>query len=190
MDRDENIYIADNLNNRIRRVDAATGIITTVAGNGLGSYSGDGGPAVTAAMTWPQNVTTSPAGDLYIADTGNYCIRKVDTTTGIITTFAGIPTSAGYSNDGILATAALMNGVSGMTVDVGETVYINEERNNRIRKVDPGTGLITTLAGTGVSGFSGDNGPATSAKISGPTIVSLAGLEATVQNLNRLKDLY
>jgi hypothetical protein len=99
VDRDENIHIADTLNNRIRRVDAATGIITTVAGNGLGAYSGDGGTAVNAALKAPQSVSKSPAGDLYIADTSNYCVRKVNGVTGIISTYAGTPSISISSSD-------------------------------------------------------------------------------------------
>lgn len=190
VDENENIYIADTRNNRIRKVDAATGIITTVAGTGAGSYSGDGGPAVSAALKGPMNVARSPSGDLYIADTGNHCVRKVDGITGIISTYAGVPGTSGYSGDGIPATAALLKGVSGVALGQDGIVYINEETNNRIRAVVPGTGLISTLAGTGVAGFSGDNGPAINAKISGPSIVSLPRSEATVYTLSRLKDLY
>lgn len=190
MDHNENIYIADTLNNRIRMVDAG-GTITTIAGNGLGSYSGDGGPAVDAALKGPIGVAKSPSsGHVYIADTGNYCIRKVDADTGDISTYAGIPTAAGSSGDGIQATAALLNGVTGVTVDHNEFVYINEERNNRIRVVDPGTGLISTITGTGSAGFSGDDGPAIYATLSGPSRVSLAGIEPASDSMQRLTELY
>ena len=150
VDGQGNLYIADNFNARIRRVDTR-GIITTVAGNGELGYSGDGGPAVQAQLLLPHDVAVDGAGNLYIADTNNNRIRRVDTR-GIITTFAGTGdpgvTSGGYSGDGGPAGQAQLNGPTGVAVDRAGNVYIGDTQNNRVRRVDR-RGIITTFAGTG-----------------------------------------
>ncbi len=222
-----NLYIADQNNNRVRRVDSK-GIITTVAGNGNQGFSGDGGPATQASLNSPTGVCTDPAGDLFIADVGNYRIRKVDTSgnittvagngieagtgdggpatqasmyipircvvdsngnlyvadqsgqkirminpSGIISTFAGTGANAGphsigsYSGDGGPATAANLNNPTAITVDPAGNIYFSDQYNQRIRKIDK-KGIITTVAGNGTAGFSGDGGPATSAELNYP----------------------
>ena len=171
-DASGNLYIADSANHRIRKVSAG-GIITTVAGTGSWGYSGDGGPATSARLNYPYSVATDGAGNLYIADSGNSCVRKVSPG-GIITTVAGIDGYWGYSGDGGPATSAQLNQPAGLAVDGSGNLYIADEDNNRIRKVSSG-GIITTVAGTGVGGFSGDGGSATSAQLSGPFSATVDG---------------
>ncbi|KAF0221782.1 MAG: hypothetical protein FD174_113 [Geobacteraceae bacterium] len=159
-----NYYIADYDNNRIRKVDGATGVITTVAGNGNYAYSGDNGPAIAAALARPTGVAVDGAGNLYIADSGNHRIRRVDAATGIITTVAGTG-AQGYSGDGGAATAAALNRPIGVVVDGAGNVYLADTNNSRIRKIDGATGIITTVAGNGTFGYSGDGGAATAATL-------------------------
>jgi sugar lactone lactonase YvrE len=161
------IYIADMGNNRIREVTASTGIITTVAGNGTAGYSGDGGAATSAELYYPTGVALDAAGNIYIADIGNNLIRKVTVSTGDISTVAGNHTE-GYSGDGGPATKAEMNSPYDVAVDTSGNIYISDSNNYRIREVTASTGIITTVAGTGVGGYSGDGGPATNAKITEP----------------------
>jgi sugar lactone lactonase YvrE len=174
-----NIYIADTYNNRIRRVDAATGIITTVAGNGAAAFSGDGGPATSASLNNPHKVVLDSAGNIYIADTYNHRIRMVDSSTGIITTVAGNGTAA-FAGDGGVATSASFYWPYSVAVDNSGNLYIADYLNLRIRKVEKTTGIISTVAGksgTGLVTFSGEGGPATSAQISTPygVTVDIAG---------------
>jgi hypothetical protein len=163
-----NLFIADAGNNRIRKVDT-NGIITTVVGDGLTGFWGDGGPATNAALNYPWGVMVDSAGDLFIADQNNQRIRKMDTN-GIITTVAGIGI-AGYSGDGGVATNAALKNPSGITVDSAGNLFIADSSNNRIRKVDP-NGIISTVAGNGISGFSGHSGPATNVTLAFPTSVT------------------
>ncbi len=156
----------------VSKVDAGTGIITTVAGNGTFGFSGDGGPATSAQLNAPFGVALDSAGHLYIADTGNQRIRKVDAETGIITTVAGNG-SFGFSGDGGPATSAQLNNPVGVALDSADHLYIADQLNLRIRKVDAGTGIITTVAGNGSFGFGGDGGPATSAQLNLPVGVAL-----------------
>jgi sugar lactone lactonase YvrE len=169
-----NLYIADNTKSRVREVSAGTGIITTVAGNGTTGYSGDGGAATSAELNAPTGVAVDGAGDLYIVDFGNNRIRKVSAGTGnrIITTVAGSGT-AGYSGDGGLATNAELLNPYGVAVDSAGDLYIADSTNNRIREVSAGTGFISTVAGNGTGGYSGDGGASTSAELSGPSGVAL-----------------
>jgi hypothetical protein len=155
-----NLYIADNANNRIRKVTPG-GTITNVAGTGTAGYNGDNIPATSASLAYPGGVAVDGAGNLYIADYGNNRIRKV-TLGGTITTVAGTGT-AGYNGDNIAATSAEVS-PSGVAVDGAGNLYIADMGNNRIRKVTPG-GTITTVAGTGTSGYNGDNIAATSAEV-------------------------
>lgn len=171
VDNAGNLYIADTANQRIRKVTASTGIITTVAGNYTEGFSGDGGPATSAELAAPYAVVVDSAGNLYIADDSNNRIRKVNASTGIITTVAGNGAS-GYSGDSGLATSAELDGPEGVAVDGAGNLYIADTANQRIRKVTTSTGIITTVAGNGIEGFSGDDGPATSAELAGPTAVA------------------
>jgi sugar lactone lactonase YvrE len=161
-----NLYIADKFNQRIRKV--SNGTITTVAGTGAIGYTGDNGPATSAQLYWPSAVALDSAGNLYIADSGNNVIRKVSN--GTITTVAGNGTF-NYSGDGGPATSAALNYPAGVAVDPAGNLYIADEANYRVRKVSNGT--ITTFAGDGTQGYTGDNGPATSAELSDPAGVAL-----------------
>ena len=167
VDASGNIYIVDVNNDRIRKVTASTGIITTVAGNGTWGYSGDGGAATSAELFSPLGVAVDASGNIYIADSGNNRIRKVTASTGIITTVAGNGTG-GYSGDSGVATSAELNSPFGVAVDASGNIYIVDSGNNRIRKMTASTGIITTVAGNGTGGYSGDSGVATSAELNSP----------------------
>jgi sugar lactone lactonase YvrE len=167
VDASGNIYIADSRNNRIRKVAAPTGIITTVAGTGIAGYSGDSGPAINAQLYTPQGVAVDASGNIYIADSQNNRVRKVTAATGIITTVAGTDI-AGYSGDGMLAASAGLNNPSGIAIDASGNIYIADTQNNRVRKVTASTGIITTLAGNGTAGYNGDGILAASAELNGP----------------------
>ena len=164
-----NLYIADNHNHRIRKATAG-GTITTAAGNGQQGYSGDGGPATAASLNSPYAVAVDSAGNLYIVDSNNNRIRKV-ASDGTITTAAGNG-QQGYSGDGGPATAASLGSPGGVAVDSAGNLYIADSSNLRIRKVTSG-GTITTLAGNGAQGYSGDGGPATAASLWGPSCVAV-----------------
>jgi sugar lactone lactonase YvrE len=170
LDAAGNLYFVDNANCKIRRVDINTGIITTVAGNGTPGFDGDGGPAPDATLLFPEGVAVAPNGDIYIADTGNFRVRKVDAVTGFITTIAGsdVAESAG---DGGLAIDATFTNPSRVAVDPAGNLYVVDQGilKDRVRRIDAATGLIYTLAlfaGTGISQFSGDGGPAQLAELS------------------------
>jgi len=179
IDASRNIYISDFYNNRIRQINTS-GTINTFAGNGYlpgvfsGGYSGDGGPATAAELDHPYGITVDASGNLYIADSYNNSVRIVNTS-GIINTFAGnYNEGAGYSGDGGPATAAELNFPTGITVDASGNVYIADEYNNLIRKVNT-SGIINTFAGIDSGaisgsnvGYSGDGGPATDAELNYP----------------------
>jgi len=165
-DADGNLYIADRGNHRIRRVDAGDGDIETVAGSGARGDSGDGGEATEAELDSPEGIAVDDDGNLYVADTQNHRIRRVDADTGVITTIAGDGTE-GDSGDGGPAIGAQLAEPRGVAVDALGRVFIADTVNHRLRRVDL-SGNISTIAGTGDSGYSGDNGPATSAKIRNP----------------------
>ncbi len=167
LDASGNIYIADELNQRIRMVNS-TGIINTFAGNGTGSYSGDGGQATVAEIYNPSSITAN-AGNLYIADYTNARIRIVNSS-GIINTFAGTGIT-GFSGDGGPATAAKLNYPAGTAIDASGNIYIADQTNERIRIINT-SGIINTFAGRGVTGFSGDGGPATAAEFWVPECVA------------------
>jgi hypothetical protein len=162
-----NVYIADKYNMRVRKVSAATGIITTIAGNGTAGYSGDGSLATSAELDWPFGVAVDPVGNVYIADLYNNVIRKVTASSGVITTIIGNGTE-GYSGDGGAASSAELNGPYDVALDVAGNFYISDSNNNVIRKVAATSGSISTVAGNGTGGYSGDGGPATSAEINAP----------------------
>jgi hypothetical protein len=167
---DGSFLIADPATSRIRRV-SATGIITTVAGNGTFGSSGDGGPATTAQISAPNGVAAMPDGGFLIADTGNSQIRRVSAT-GIITTVAGTSTP-GFSGDGGPATGAQLNLPQSVAATADGGFLIGDKENARVRRVSA-TGIISTVAGTGVKGSSGDGGAATAAQLS-----YVAGVAAT-----------
>ena len=174
-----NLYIADIFNHRIRKIDT-DGIITTIAGTGPiwfdgGGYSGDGGPAVRAYLRRPSNVAVDGYGNVYIADNNNHRIRKVDTA-GIITTIAGTGPigfdEGGYSGDDGPAVRARLHSPLGVAVDSTGNLYIADSGNYRVRRIDR-EGIITTIAGTGERGFSGDGGPASRARLGPPRDVAM-----------------
>jgi len=162
-----NLYICDSSNHNIRRVNLASGIITTYAGNGVPGFAGDGGQATSASLMFPLGVAADQAGNLYIADAGNSCVRRVNSA-GIISTAAGSGSHAGFAGDGGYAAGALLNIPSGVAVDGSGNLFIGDSGNNRVRRVDGRTGVISTVAGGGTNGFSGDGGPATSALLNFP----------------------
>jgi sugar lactone lactonase YvrE len=164
-------YVADTYANRIRKVDATTGLVTTLAGNGSGGFSGDGGAAAFATLANPSCVAVGASETVYIADSGNHAIRKVSSE-GSITTIVGTGQS-GFSNDGKRGTIAQVRYPEGVILGPGGTLYIADSGNNRIRKLSP-DGIVTTVAGDGTQGFGGDGGPATKAKFSRPIGMALA----------------
>ena len=171
LDNAGNLYIADGGNNRIRKVDSA-GMITTVAGTGTAGFGGDGGAAVAAQLSSPTGVAPDGSGNLYIADTDNGRIRKVDSA-GNITTVAGDGTF-GFGGDGGAAVAAQLNSPSGVAPAGSGNLYIADQNNDRIRKVDS-AGNITTVAGDGTTGFGGDGGAAVAAQLNLPHSVAVDG---------------
>ena len=172
------IVFADAGNNRVRKINTA-GIISTIAGNGIQGYSGDNGPAIDASMNVPWGLAYDSEGNLYISDRGNNVVRKVDTG-GIITTFAGNGT-AGYCGDGGAATQACLNFPRGLAFDARGTLYIADGMNHRVRAVTSG-GIISTVAGDGQPGLSGDGGPATLAAIGSPRNVAVKGSILYISN--------
>lgn len=165
-DSQGNLYIAETGRHVVHKVDPS-GIITTVAGTGTQGFSGDGGPATLAQLDSPQGLALDGSNHLYIADTHNHRVRKLDLSTGVITTVAG--TTAGFSGDNGPATAACLDLPTALAVDSAGNLYIADRRNYRVRKIVAATGIIVTVAGNGTQGFSGDNGPATAASIDTPT---------------------
>jgi trimeric autotransporter adhesin len=163
-DASGNVYLSDYYNHRIRKI-STSGIITTVAGNGIGGYSGDGGQATAAEIQFPWGIVVDASGNLFIGDYYNHRIRKVDGA-GIITTYAGtgIP---GFSGDGGAATAAQFYYTTGLAIDGSGNLYIADYVNQRVRKVNT-SGIISTIAGTGVFGYGGDGGAATAAMLNDP----------------------
>lgn len=173
VDGSGNVFIADYGNHLIRRVDAVTGIITSVAGNGSFSFSGDGGPATQAGLYNPSGVALDTAGNIYIADSSNLRVRKVDAATGLITTVAGGGNPPDGLGDGGPAIQADIAGPMDIALDGSGNIFIADDYHHRIRRVDAVTGIITTVAGTGGWGFSGDGGPAIQANLYNPRGVSL-----------------
>jgi sugar lactone lactonase YvrE len=169
MDATGDLYIADQFNNRIRKV-SPTGIISTFAGTGLAGYNGDGISATAAQLNNPTGITKDASGNFYIADYINDRIRIVSAT-GIINTIAGNGTP-GFSGDGGAATNASLNAPFGVTVDASGNIFISDQHNNRIRKVSS-AGIITTIAGNGTAGYIGDGGTATNAQLNNPSSLAI-----------------
>jgi GT2 family glycosyltransferase len=175
---DGDIIVADSHNDRVRRVDKQTGVIITVAGSGENGYDGDEKPAVEAALNTPSAVAAAPNGDIYIADTLNYRVRMIEAKTGVIHTIAGdgLPGESGSDDvgDGGPATSAHLNMPSDVAIERNSgDIYIADMHHNRIRRVDARTHTISTVAGTGKWGYSGDEGPATLATLAGPAGVAV-----------------
>lgn len=185
-----NLYIVDYGNSVVRKVTTG-GIISTIAGNGGTGYSGDGGAATSAQLYYPQGIALDGSGNIFIADVGNYVIRKVSTG-GIITTVAGNNTS-GYSGDGGAATASqLSQKPISVYVDASGNIFIADQMNNVIRKVNAG-GIISTIAGNGSTGYTGDGGSATTAELNQPHSIygdSLGDLYIADMANNRIREVY
>jgi sugar lactone lactonase YvrE len=172
-----NLYLADSQNNRVRRVDGKTQLISTVAGTGVPGYGGDGGPAVDALINVPAGLVLDGAGNLYFADSGNHIVRRIDAVTGVISTVAGTPGKQGYSGDSLAATAAKLAFPEGVAFDAAGDLLIADTGNNVIREVaatSTGFATISTIAGTGAAGFNGDNQLATAAELNSPWSVAVA----------------
>jgi hypothetical protein len=165
-DKKGNLYIPDYAH-RIRKV-TPSGIISTIAGNGIAGFSGDNGKAKAALIAWPVGIVFDAKGNLIFSDSGNNRIRKIDTK-GVITTIAGNGT-AGFAGDGGAASAAELSGPWGLAMDASGNLYICDQGNERIRKVDT-SGIITTVAGNGSTGYNGDGGPALDASMNFPFAV-------------------
>lgn len=168
-DSSGNIFFADSTDHVVRKIDG-NGIITTVAGTGMAGFSGDGGPATSAALSYPRGLAVDTSGNLYVADNNNSRVRKIDSN-GMITTVAGGASCCTFQ-DGLAATAVYLGGntPSGLAVDAVGNLYIVS--SSRILKVDT-NGIISTFAGNGTFGFGGDGGPATSANLRNPVSVTL-----------------
>ena len=170
VDKSGNLFIVDQGAHRVRKVDTSGGI-STFAGNGSQGFSGDGGPAAQAAMNNPTAAATDAAGNLYVTDQSNQRIRRIDST-GTIQTVAGNGNTS-FSGDGGPATAAAMNFPGGIVLDSSNALYIVDTLNQRIRKVSGGN--ISTIAGTGAAGYSGDGGPALQAQVNNPFAIAIDG---------------
>ena len=193
-----NAYIAEygfvgNITPRIRQVSASTGIITTFAGTGLQGYSGDGGQADSATMEEPTGVAVDATGNVYIVDLSASVVRMIDTNHKITTIAgggSGCPAQTNSVGDGCPATSAALYYPDGVAVDSTGNVYIADTNNNRVRRVDAVTGVMTTIAGTGTQGFSGDNGPATAAGEDGygtcTTKLCVSDLSISIDRCDRL----
>ena len=172
-----NVYIADAGSDVVRMVAKSTGIISTVAGTGVGGYSGDNGPATQATLFDPIGVAVDPnARILYITGYNSNVIRAVMLDTGIITTIAGVFGGGGYSGDGGQATSATLNFPISVAVDLRTgNLYIADRENNVIRMVTKSTGIISTVAGVAArgQGYTGDGGPATSALLGSPSGIAV-----------------
>ena len=169
LDGSGNIYFGDWMNNCVRKITISTGIISTIAGNGsagiAGGFGGDGGLAnsINSKLHWPSGVAVDGSGNVYIADAANYRIRKITFSTGNISTVAGNGT-LGFSGDGGAATNAALSFPYGVAVDGSGNMYIADQQNQRIRMVNT-SGIISTIAGNGTGGYTGDGGPATNAEL-------------------------
>jgi DNA-binding beta-propeller fold protein YncE len=168
VDNSGNLYIADTFNNRVRMVTAGTGLMTTIAGTGSMTFNGDGGFAKQASLALPTCLWVDAAGNLFLCDTAHNAIRKVDAASGIITTVAGMPPDAGFGDSGGPATTTLLRAPTAVAQDTAGNLLIADTANHRICSVDANTGVLTTIAGIGEQGFSGDGGPALDAKLAFP----------------------
>ena len=169
------IYIADGATHRIRKIDIKRNVISTIAGTGNPGFSGDGGPASNAALNSPFGLAIDDDDNLYIADSANNRIRKIDLATGIITTAAGSG-SPGFEGDDGSALDAAFHSPLGLDVDEDGDIYIADTLNNRVRKVDADDGIVTTVAGNGIAGSGGDFGLAVNANLNRPEDVAVDDL--------------
>lgn len=167
-----NVYIADAANNRIRKVLAATGNIITIAGNGTPGYNGDNIAATAANLFYPNSLALDDSNNIYLSDANNYLIRKINAYTGLITNVAGNG-NQGYYGEGIPAINAQFSWVSGICLDTSKNIFIADMTAHRVRKIDAATGLISTIAGTGLQGYNGDGILATTATLDSLSNISI-----------------
>ena len=167
VDSSGNVYIGDGHNFRVRMVSVSTGVISTVAGDGVYGYTGDGAAATSAEIGVPSAILVDASSDIYIADPDNCVVREVSSSSSYISTFAGNGT-CGYSGDGGPATAAELQNPDALSEDATGNIYISDSGCDVIREVSTSSGDIGTVAGDGTSGYSGDGGSATSAQLSEP----------------------
>ena len=178
-DRSGNLFVADMVNQVIRRIDGRKGIITTVAGvGGQKGYSGDGGPATAATLNSPHSLQFGPDGSLYICDVGNHAIRRVDLKLGVISTVAGTG-KAGPTPDGSPVSGTALNNPRSLDFDSDGNLWLVTREGNQVFKFDLQAGVIHHVAGTGATGFTGNHGPALMATLRGPKGIAL-GLDKTV----------
>jgi DNA-binding beta-propeller fold protein YncE len=168
-----NIFFVEMQNHIVRRVDARSRIITTVAGNGQPGYSGDGGPARQAQLRQPHSIAIAPDSALLVCDIGNHRIRRVDLTSGIISTYAGTG-EAGPTPDGAPLTGTPLNGPRALAIDPQGDIYVVLREGNAVYRIDSKAQRIHPIAGTGEKGYTGDGGPARLAKLSGPKGIAWA----------------
>jgi trimeric autotransporter adhesin len=194
------MYIVDTFNQVVRRV-GTDGVISTLAGHSTGyvprtdsdckaDFGGDGGPATQATLSCPHAAAVASNGDLYIADSANHAIRRVDHVTHVITTVVGQIGHNGSSGDGGPAGQAKIDGPKGIIFDRDWNMIITDSGNDKIRRVDVHTGIITTIAGTGITGESGDGGPATKANLTEPRTMALGAdgsILFTEPRVNRIR---
>jgi streptogramin lyase len=171
-DKAGNLYFSDTFNHRIRKVDKA-GVISTVAGNGTKGFGGDGGKATDAMLNEPYGVELDADGNLFIVDRLNYCVRKLDAKTGVISTVAGTGGKSGFGGDGGPAGEALLREPNGICLDGQGKLYIADVSDHRVRVVDLKAGTIDTLCGTGKGASTGDGGPFKAAALLGPRAVAV-----------------
>ncbi len=163
LDASGNVFFADSYTNRVRKIAMPSGIISTVAGSGIMAFGGDGGPATSATMHSPTGITLDDTGNLYIVDYNNNRVRKVNTS-GVINTIAGSGLYPGSTGDGGLADTATLNHPWDIAIDSLGNIYVSQNGDHRIRKINP-FGFISTICGDGTSGFTGDGGPSTAARV-------------------------
>ena len=181
VDSHGNVFITDVNNQRVRRVDGETRVITTIAGNGAEGFSGDGGAAIDASLDFPFGVAIDEVRSvLYISDAGNDRVRSVDLETETISTFAGGGSVSEGVGDGLPATSAILNTPIGLAIDASGNLLIAERGGPRVRRVDIETRIITTVAGSGAYGADGDGGPATAASFNDPWAVAVDGAENVI----------
>ena len=172
LDAEGNWFVAEQGNNRLRRAAHTTQMVTTIAGTGTAGFNGDSIAATAAELHVPSGVAIDQAGHIYVADTFNHRVRRVDAITGVITTVAGTG-AAGFAGDGAIATAAQLNFPLDVAVDESGNILVADSLNNRVRRVDAMTGVITTVAGNGGAGYAGDGAVATAAQLDFPVGIAL-----------------
>lgn len=167
-DRDGHLFFVEMKNHLVRRVDAKTGKISTVAGTGKAGFAGDGGAATAAKLNRPHSIVLDERGDLFICDIGNHRIRKVDAETGKISTYCGTGEKAGPADGSKISPSTSLKGPRALAIDADGNLWLALREGNRVVKFDQQAGTIHHIAGTGKSGFTGNGGPAADATLSGP----------------------